>query len=469
MMSKEKAWTYVDEHFDEMLSELGRACACPSTADDPEGREAMRLCLLDDMRRSGLSPTLHPVEGGNALISAELRGDAPDTLLFYNHYDVVEPGKAEHWSNKAPFQAEIRDGRIYARGVSDNKGGLYCRIHAIRAMVATNGRLPVGIKFLAEGDEEISSPSMIYFAEECPDEFRELTRADICLWENGRVDAANRPYLCCGVRGSMAFDLRVTTASSDVHGRMGATVPSASWRLVWALSTLKSAVDERVTIKGFYEDVLPTTEADLQALRDFPYDEESLRRSLHLEHFVRGASGEALKRQMYLEPTLSICGLEAGEVHNGVRGIVPHTAYGRISFYLVADQDPDDLEAKLRRHLSEHGFPDVEVTRCSSGTRAVRTSSEHPFRFRACEVAKEVFPGPMIVELTQLGAGPAAVFRKAWPYLPIFGLGPANITGNHHAPNENLGVEDYRRAIKYLIALCYSYEKKTGLNLSSEF
>lgn len=460
MGAKDRALAYVDEHFNEMVSELKRACTYESTASNAEGREAMRQQLAADLKSAGLSPQNHPVDDGNALITAEMKGDCPETLLFYNHYDVVEPGKAENWTNKAPFAADERDGKLYARGVSDDKGGLYFRIHAIRAMLAANGRLPVSVKFLIEGDEETSSRSMRKFADEHPEEFKELTRADICLWENGRVDPAGHPWLRCGVRGAVAFDLRVTTARTDVHGRMGATVPSASWRLVWGLSTLKDSKTERVAIDGFYDDVLPTTEADLDVLRNFPYDEESYRKKLGVKSFVCGASGEQLKEQMYLEPTMSICGLEAGEVHNGVRGIVPHTAYARISCYLVADQNPDDIEKKLRSHLLKYGFSDVEVTRRGGAARPVRTPPDHPFRYRAARAAEKVYSQPLVVELTQLGAGPAALLRNVWPELPIFGIGPANVTGNHHAPDENLGIQDYKNSIKFLIELCYSYAEQ---------
>ncbi|MDY3868617.1 MAG: M20/M25/M40 family metallo-hydrolase [Pyramidobacter sp.] len=456
MNTMEKAFAYVDEHFDEMLEELKGVCRCASVASNAQGLRHARERIAQDMRRSGLNPKFCDVEGGNALISAELRGESAETILFYNHYDVVEPGKPENWTNGAPFEPEIRDGRMYARGVSDDKGALYSRIHAVRALTAC-GKLPVTIKFLTEGDEETSSPSMTKFAREHADEFKDLISSDVCLWENGRVDAAGHPWLRCGVRGSIAFDLRVTTANSDVHGRMGATIPSASWRLVWALSTLKTP-DERIAIEGFYDDVCPATEADLQVLRDFPYAEEAQKKSLGIASYLRGATGEALKRQVYLEPSLSICGLEAGETHNGVRGIVPHTAYARISFYLVADQNPAELESKLRRHLDAHGFSDVEITRRGGSSRPVRTSPDHPFCARARAAAQSVYEQPMVIELTQLGGGPAGILRDALPCLPIFGVGPASVSGNHHAPDENLVIEDYRRAVKYLIALMCSYE-----------
>ena len=164
MTPKEKALAWVDEHFDECLAELKNAVACESYAGNEAGLEKMRGTLEADLRRAGFTTARHPVEGGNALISASLAGTAPETMLFYNHYDVVLPGKTENWTNRAPFAVDERDGLLYGRGVSDDKGGLYYRIHAVRAMTEANGGVPLNLKFLIEGDEETSSPSMSCFA-----------------------------------------------------------------------------------------------------------------------------------------------------------------------------------------------------------------------------------------------------------------------------------------------------------------
>lgn len=460
MTPKEKALVWLDEHFDECLAELKNAVACESYAGNEAGLGKMRGTLTADLERSGFTVSSHPVEGGNALISASLAGDAPDTMLFYNHYDVVLPGKAENWTNKAPFVVDERGGFLYGRGVSDNKGGLYYRIHAVRAMMQANGSVPLNLKFLVEGDEETSSPSMSRFAREQAETFKDMVKADVCLWENGCNNDAGHPFLRCGVRASAAFDLRVTTAKNDVHGRMGATVPSASWRLIWALASLKNPITERVTIDGFYDNVLPVTDADREVLRNFPSDEARMKTSLELKSFVRNATGEQLKQQMYMEPSFSVCAIEAGEPHNGVRGIVPHTAYARVSFYLIANQNPNDIENKLSAQLVKNGFADVEVTRCGGESRPVRTRPDHPFRYRACEAASHVYDKPMVIELTQMGAGPASVVADACPGIPIFGMGPANTTANHHAPAENMKIEHYKNAIRCLIELCYSYAKQ---------
>ena len=454
----QRAWRYVDAHFKTMIGDLREVCRHPSTRDNPEGLEATRACIAAKMRRAGLSPGRCDVPGGNALVHAAAPGTSDGSVLFYNHYDVVLPGENASWSTGDPFEPAIVDGKLIARGVSDDKGPLYSRLHAVEALMADGEELPVGVKFLVEGDEESGSRSLHRFVQESPEAFRELARADACVWENGRIDAAGHPWLRMGVRGSVGFDLVVTTARADVHGRMGATIPSASWRLVWALSTLKTPV-ERVAIRGFYDRVIPPSAEDLEVLREFPYDEEGQRARLGIDSYLGGATGEALKRRVYLEPSVSICALEAGEPHFGVRGIVPHTARARVSFYLVADQRPQEVRRLLREHLDAHGFADVEIVGGENAhNRPVRTPVDTPFRARAIAAAKHVYEKPMVTELTQLGAGPACLFRDAWPEMPIVGFGPGNTNGNHHAPDENLIVEDYRSAVKYVIALLCSYD-----------
>ncbi len=451
-----KAFRFVDDHQFEMLEELKKLCGFRSVAGDDEGLDKTRDFIQRKMEAVGLHVSKHLVKGGNALIAAEYPGEAPDTILFYNHYDVVEEGKYENWRTKDPFDARIIDGKIYARGISDNKGGLLSRVHAIEAILSVYGKLPAGVKFLVEGDEESSSPSMSSFAKTYKEVFRSMTKADVCVWENGRKDESGHPWARFGVRGSCAFDVCVRTAKTDTHSRMGATIPSASWRLVWALASLKD-VDEKILIDGFYDQVIEASSSDLQVLDEFPYEEQSQKEKLGIKNYLLNATGIELKRRVYLEPSLSICGLESGEVHNGVRGIVPSKAYARISFYLVADQDPSTIGELLRKHFDRHGFSDIEVTQVGGSNSPVRTPIDIPFRSRLREAAEKVYEMPLVTELTQLGSGPAIVIRDAWPQMPIIGFGPGNTNGNHHAPDENLNVVDYFQAIKYVIALFFSY------------
>ncbi|PST34456.1 M20/M25/M40 family metallo-hydrolase [Enterocloster lavalensis] len=454
MGNLQQMFDYVDGHLDEMLGELGEACRLRSVAGDETGLEQTRAFIKEKWRTLGLDVREEPVEGGNAVLYSDNPGASDTCVLLYNHYDVVEEGKAGEWKTGDPFDAQVIDGNMYARGVSDNKGGLFCRIHALEAIRTVAGELPVRVKLFVEGDEEIGSPSMKKLMSCRPETYREMTKADLCIWEGGTTDDEGRPWVRYGVRGNCAFELSVKTAQMDCHGRMGAAVPSASWRLIWALSTLKTP-DERIRIEGFYDDVVEATPADLEVLSRFPYEEEALKKRMGFEDYLLGVTGDELKRRIYMEPVVSVCGLEAGELYNGPRGIVPHKAMARISFYLVANQDPDRIHRLLREHLDRNGFSDVQVA-YKGGSGAARTPVDMPFTGKLFEAARQVYDQPMVLELTQLGAGPAACFRKPWPDLPIVSVGTANGGSNHHAPNENIRVEDYRKAVKYMIALLYA-------------
>lgn len=460
---------YVDQQMDEMIEELSQLCSLRSAAGDEQGLEDTRAWICNKLCQAEIPHVCHPVEEGNGIISAHITagsaGRKLPTLLFYNHYDVVQEGKKELWSSP-PFEPEVRKGYLYARGVSDNKGPLLSRIQAVQAVLRVAGRLPVHVKFFFEGDEETSSPSLQKFCAGQPELFKDLTEADVCLWENGRRDKKGRPWARFGVRGSISFDLTVETSAKDVHARMGTVIPSASWRLIWALASLKDE-NERILIDGFYDDVLPVTKADEDILAAFPYDEDGLKKNMKLDGFLRNARGLSLKKQIYMEPSISVCGLEAGEMYNGVRGIVPHKAAARVSFYLVANQDPKKVERQFKDHLKRLGFQDIKVTARGTNT-PVRTPIDIPFKDQVIRAASRVYREPMVIEPTQLGGGPAIYFHRAWPKMPIVGVGPGNTEGNHHAPDENIGLEDYRASVKHMIALMYEMAEMTEIAEAAE-
>lgn len=454
----QKLFSYVDEHFDSMIEELKEVCRFRSTADDMEGLKETKNYILKKWEQLGLKSRELPSKAEPPVLYGEAAGTSKHTIIFYNHYDVVPEGNPSAWSTPNPFKAEIRNGRIYARGVADNKGGHFCRLHALEALRAVKSSLPVNVKFLVEGQEETTSANMRRLCEEDPKAFKQLISADAAIWEGGLIDQEGRPYIRFGMRGDCVFRFHVKTAAVDCHGRYGAVIPGAAWRLVWALSTLKGP-DERVRVPGFYDRVIPTTDEDRKILHNFPFDENDLKRTVGFTDFLTGASGDILKERLYMEPTMSICGLDAGDLHIKPRSIVPHEASALVTCYLVADQDPDEIYRSLRNYLDSQGFSDIEIN-YQSGTKASRTPIATPFRQVLEKAASYVYDHPAVTEITQMGAGPAFIWRSVLPDLPILGIGPSNSGSNTHGQDENLRLEDYKNAVKYIIALlcCYGEE-----------
>src|SRR5207237_8594494 len=195
-------------------------------------------------------------------------GRGERTLLVYNHYDVQPPDPLDEWETP-PFEPTERDGHLFGRGVSDNKGNLMARLQAIEAYRATIGELRLRVRVLYGGEEESGSPHLAAFVDANADRLR----ADGCIWEAGYKDAAGRPTISLGIKGIAYFELRVRGPKQDVHSSQATIIPNPAWRLVWALATLKDAND-RITIDGLWDHVRPATEGDVALLERLPFDED---------------------------------------------------------------------------------------------------------------------------------------------------------------------------------------------------
>src|SRR5947207_9615331 len=263
--------------------------------------ETARIIVDRTKKRGGIAAEALTVDGGPPTIVGET-GRGERTLLIYIHYDVQPPDPLDEWATP-PFEPTERDGFLFGRGVSDNKGNLLARLQAIEAYRATIGELPLRIRVLYEGEEESGSAHLAAFVARYGDRLR----ADGCIWEAGYKDAAGRPTVSCGLKGIAYVELRVRGAAKDAHSSLGTIVPNAAWRLVWALATLKNDRDE-ITIDGFMDKVRPPTPADLQALDRVPFDEDAMLRIHGITRFVRGLSGVELKKKHFYEHHCTICG-----------------------------------------------------------------------------------------------------------------------------------------------------------------
>jgi acetylornithine deacetylase/succinyl-diaminopimelate desuccinylase-like protein len=433
---------YIDEHLSEFLDDLKELCSYPSVAAQGQSIDETALFTKALLEKYGFTAQVMP-SSGNPMVYGELTGSSPATLLCYNHYDVQPAEPIELWDSP-PFEATERDGKLYARGVIDDKGHIVCRLAAIAALKAVYGEVPCSVKILIEGEEEIGSGGMESFIEEHRDM---LSGADGCLWEFGGVDFNDRPETVLGMRGDVYVELRATTISHDAHSGLGGSIfPNAAWRLTWALFTLKGQ-DERILIPGWYDDVREPSERELALLETMPRSDEDLKQAFGISEFLKGVEGVEMFRQQLFEPTCTIAGLGSGYQGPGSKTVLPAEAMAKIDFRIVPDQDPDDLIAKLRKHLDEQGFDDIEMI-VHGKSRAARVDPDAPFVQIVLDAAGEVYGTEPVVQPTSGGSGPMDPFVRLLN-VPVANAGVGYPGTLVHSPNENMRISDFVKGVKH--------------------
>jgi acetylornithine deacetylase/succinyl-diaminopimelate desuccinylase-like protein len=358
----------------------------------------------------------------------------------------VQPAEPlDEWTAQ-PFEPERRGDMLYGRGTSDNKGNIVSRLLALRAIKQRFGGLPCNVKFCIEGDEEIGSPQIHSFVQQ----YRELLRADACVWEGGYAFWDGTPTLMLGVKGLLYIELEVHGPNRDVHSSYATVIPNPAWRLAWALASLK-AEDETILIDGFYDDVQSPNEEELATLRILPDESAITLRDLGLEKAVLGVQGVEYQRRHILEPTCTIDGLTSGYQGPGAKTILPASALAKLDFRLVVDQDPADIVRKLRAHLDKNGFEDIRINQYST-ERAARTAIDDPFVVVCQESAREVYGKDAFVVPNMPATGPMHAFVHDLG-LPCVMAGVNYVGGRDHAPDEHIRVGDFRLGTKHIAAL----------------
>jgi acetylornithine deacetylase/succinyl-diaminopimelate desuccinylase-like protein len=343
--------SYLESHLDESITELARLAAQPSVAAQNWGLEETAQLVADMLTERGFSAQILPT-GGAPVVVAERKGRVDKTLLFYNHYDVQPAEPLDLWDSP-PFEPSIREGKIYARGISDDKGHFVSRLFAIDALLASEGELPCHVKFVVEGEEEVGSVHLPEFIKT----HQTLLAAGACIWEFGGVDHREVPMQHLGMRGICYVELSVETAKIDVHSGLGGSIfPNAAWRLIWALRSLKG-LDEHIRIPGFYDPIKPPTERDRQLLEALPEVAEEYKSRYGVKSFLKGLTGGVdLLLEEVFQPTCTICGLTSGYQGPGSKTVLPAKASAKVDFRLVPDQTPPQVLKQLRAHLDAEGF-----------------------------------------------------------------------------------------------------------------
>ncbi len=449
-MPLEDVYRYVDANQQMFVADLVRLVKQPSVSARGEGIIECTRIVEEMMRNVGFSTFIIPVAQGNPVVYGEIKSKSSQkTLLFYNHYDVQPPEPLEEWTYD-PYSGEMRNGKIYGRGVSDNKGNMVSRLKAIQALLETTGDVPVNIKFVAEGEEEIGSPHLAPVVQK----HKKLFSADAAIWEFGGTDREGRPIIYLGLKGALSVELRAKAAARDVHSANAPLVPNPAWRLVWALNSMKDEKDE-ILIDGFQDNVESPSDEEMEYVQKIPFEEEEEKQDLGLSEFLHGVSGlEALKALLY-RPTCTINGFLAGYTDKGSKTVLPRKAMVKLDFRLVPCQEADNILKKLKEHLKHHSFNDIEVIEHGS-TEPVKTPIDNSFVQTVIKTAKRVYDKQPVVYPTSAGSGPMHLFRN-WLGYPVVSVGCAHPESHGHAPNENLTVEGFVKGTKFIAAILYDF------------
>jgi acetylornithine deacetylase/succinyl-diaminopimelate desuccinylase-like protein len=445
-----KTDAYLETHLNESIAELSKLVSQPSVAAQNWGLIECAELVRDMLQRRNFTVEIMPT-GGAPIVYAERSGRSQKTLLFYNHYDVQPPDPLELW-NSPPFEPEIRDGKLFGRGVSDDKGHITSRLFAIDAILANFGDLPCNVKFVIEGEEETSSLHLNDYVKNN----REKLSADACIWEFGGVDHRDVPLQHLGLRGICYVELSVETANIDVHSGLGGSIfPNAAWRLIWALNTLKGT-DEKIRIPGHYDTVIPPTQRDRELMEALPEVADEYKQRYGVKNFLHDLDGGLeLRLAEVFEPTCTICGFTAGYQGPGSKTVLPARASAKVDFRLVPDQSPEQVLKGLRSHLDKEGFADVQITYLGGGSPA-RTDPDDPFVSLVVNSAEPVYGQKMPIVPMVGGSGPNHAFVHHLN-LPIATAGVGYPGSQAHAPNENVRLDIYLKGAKHIVRILSAF------------
>jgi acetylornithine deacetylase/succinyl-diaminopimelate desuccinylase-like protein len=441
----DKVIDFININRDRYLEELKALLAIPSISALPEHAADVTRCAewcADEMRRIGLQNVrLIPTPGNPVVYGDWLGAQNAPTILFYGHYDVQPVDPLDLWLSP-PFEATIRDGEIYARGSADDKGQVFMHFKAVEAHMKQSGELPVNIKFILEGEEEVGSAHLDDFIRAHKDELR----ADVVVISDSPMFARGVPSMCYGLRGLVYFQIDLRGSSTDLHsGSFGGAVANPGFVLAQMLAQMKDR-SGRIKIPGFYDDVVPLLDAERKAWESLPFNEKQYKKAFGIPK-VFGETGYSTLERTWARPTFEVNGLLSGFTSEGAKTVLPAVAMAKVSMRLVPNQDPDKIARLFEDHVASitPKTMELKITRMHGG-KPWMTSYDNPFVQAAGRAIERGF-GRKPVFTREGGSIPVVSTFQEELGLPsvLFGVGLPD--ENAHAPNEKLDVGNFHNGI----------------------
>lgn len=437
---------FVTEHQEQFLGELKEFLRIPSVSTLAEHTDDVRKAadfVADKLRAAGIENVevirtdRHPLVYGDWL-----HAPGKPTVLCYGHYDVQPADPLELWESP-PFEPVLKNGSLYARGSADDKGQMYCHIKAVEALRAVNGTLPVNVKFLIEGEEEVGGVSITKYVEEHP----EKLKADVALVSDTAMYAPGLPTLNVGLRGLVYMEVEAIGPARDLHsGVYGGAAPNPIFGLIELLSTVKNAKG-KIKVSGFYDDVEAPSQAELDSWAKLPFSEKAFLRDEVGSTKLTGEKNHTVLERVWSRPTFEVHGIAGGFTGAGSKTVIPAKATAKVSFRLVPSQDPEKIVDSFRKHVAKHSPKGIRTeVRVLGAGPGLMVNTDHPAIQVAAEAMKDIF-------------GRDTVFTRSGGSIPIVGdfarhLGiPTILMGfglpddGLHSPNEKYSVDNYYKGI----------------------
>jgi acetylornithine deacetylase/succinyl-diaminopimelate desuccinylase-like protein len=455
----DKTIDFINVNRDRYVDEMKALLAIPSVSALPAHRADVLGCAqwcADEMGRIGLQNVRLVETPGNPVVRGDwLEAPGAPTILFYGHYDVQPVDPLDLWESP-PFEATVRDGEIYARGAADDKGQVFMHFKAIEAHLSQNGRLPVNMKILLEGEEEVGSANLDDFIRANKDELR----ANVVVISDSAMFARGVPSICYGLRGLVYCQIELRGSATDLHsGSFGGALANPAYVLAQMIAQMKDR-GGRVKIPGFYDDVRELQPEEREAWASLPFNERKYRKDFGIPKLF-GESGYTTLERTWARPTLEVNGLLSGFTGEGAKTVLPAVAMAKISMRLVPDQDPDKIADLFRAQVEKLAPKTVELTFTRMhGGKPWMTAYDNPFIQAAGRAIEKGF-GQKPVFTREGGSIPVVSTFREELGLPavLFGVGLPD--ENAHAPNEKLDLGNFHNGV---IAAAYLYDEIGRLN-----
>ena len=437
---------FVSDNEARLLDELQQFLRIPSISTLPEHSKdvarAAEFCA-EQLRLAGLENVEVIATSRHPLVYADwLHAPGKPTLLCYGHFDVQPPDPLELWDSP-PFEPTIRNGSIYARGAADDKGQMYVHIKAIEALRAVNGTLPINVKFLIEGEEEVGGVSVSEYVAKNPAKLK----ADVALISDTAMYAPGLPTIETGLRGLVYMELEATGPMRDLHsGIYGGAAPNAVFGLIELLAKVKDA-DGHIQVPGIYDDVAAPAAAEKQSWAGLPFDEQEFLKTEVGSTQLTGEPGYSVFERTWARPTFEVHGIAGGFTGAGSKTVIPAKALAKCSFRLVPDQNPDKVVAAFRQFIAEHTPAGIQMElRVLGQSPGLLVNPDHPAIRVAAQALTDIF-GEKTVYTRSGGSIPIVGDFAEHLRIPSILMGFGLPDDGLHSPNEKYSIENYYKGI----------------------